>query len=371
MATKIKIVDPEGNGPHAFQSVASALVDAKDGDIILIKHGAKPEVVVRPVAIPGSVSVTLRPYNKDYKPILVLSKENHGKDTSLFKVQHGQLALEQLEIRLDPGSSYDGTQSIVQLGESAQCSFKNCILSLKKTSNLVKLNVVTFIDLNQMAKIDIPSPLKPLPARVEFHECFARGGGNLVNLHGCRLLHVDVKHSLIALSGLLLDINATKQEMGREQGVHWKMERSSVFTSESLFALRANGKGLTTTHAEIEGSLMVALPPAPEQLVQFPEMMTEEKYLEWKGKQNCYAGFKILAEWQRKYEEVKSHYLSLTLPKFEETEKADNALINLWQATPEWFKPSDPEQERLINGFGVPAEIEQRWLASPMKSDDL
>jgi hypothetical protein len=160
--------------------------------------------------------------------------------------------------------------------------------------------------------------------------------------------------------------------MPMDQGVHWKMERSSVFAAESLFSLRAaneKGKGLTTTHAEIEGSLLVALGTAPDQPVVFPELtMKEDRYLEWKGKQNCYANFDKLADWQSKYVDEKSTYGPLMLPKFEEGDRADN-LENLWQATPEWFKLSEADQLRLNGSIGLPAEVEQ--LSSSAGGDAL
>ena len=55
-------------------------------------------------------------------------------------------------------------------------------------------------------------------------------------------------------------------------------------------------------------------------------------------------------------------------PKLTEAPK-----VPLWDATPDLFKPTDPEQEKMLmlNGFGIPPASEQRWLpVLPAKTDE-
>ena len=101
---KIKIVDAEDGGKTlgVFSNLAQALSGAVDGDVIQIKHAENnPEVDVQPVFVKRGISVTLQPF-PGCQPILVLDKDFSEKDTYLFKVQSGRLAIEQLEIRLNP-----------------------------------------------------------------------------------------------------------------------------------------------------------------------------------------------------------------------------------------------------------------------------
>lgn len=363
-----KIVDEkdEGRTPGVYTSVAQALSIAKHRDVILIKHEkGEREVVVQPTSLKPGISVTLKPYSDQYQPILVLDKAFRKKDTYLFEVQDGRLAFEQLEVRLDPDKADFETQSIVQLGEMAQCSFKNCVLSLKTTRNKGELNVVTFIDPNSMMKPDIPGPAPSTSARVEFQECLVRGRGDLVSLRGCRLLQVDVRQSLIALAGSLLDIHAANKVTPLDQGVHWRMDQSSVFTTDSVFALRSSqtGKGLSRTTVKLEGCLLAALTPE-QKLVDATKEDDIATYLDWKCEQNFYAGFHKVRDWGDEHPESKSRHFSsiLMFPKVDE-----QAIQALWDATPEWFQPSELDQERLT-GFGLPPEL--RLLPAPLKSDE-
>ncbi len=363
-APRVKIVDAEDGGMTrgVFSNLAQALSGAVDGDVIQIKHpDSMPEIAVQPVFIKPGISVTLQPF-PGCQPILVLDKIFSKKDTYFFEVQSGRLAIEQMEIRLDPGNADVGIQSIVHLGESAQQSFKNCVLTLK--SETVQLNVATLLDTDRMLKTDMPGASH---ARIEFTDCFVRGRGDLVNLRGCRLLHVEVLNSLIALDGSLLDVQAAGKSMPMDQGVHWKMERSSVFTAESLFTLRSpRGTGLTRTHARIEGCLLVAL--APRQPVVLVDATREDKYLEWEGRQNFYAHFDDLRDWKDQYKDPddKSIYENMTFPKLLD----EKTVKTLWEATPQWFKPMEKTDLERLTGFGVPPDVEQRLLAAPPTVDE-
>jgi serine/threonine protein kinase len=347
-----KIVDADDPTLGVFRSVAEALIGAKDGDVIHIKHGASREVPVSPVSLPRGIAVTLMPH-AGYQPILVLDKTVEKKDSTLFEVQKSKLHILQMGILLDPEAGYDA-RSIVQGGEGAILVFEKCTFTLKAT-NTAQLSVVTFLDLDRTMKMEGPAQA----AHVAFHDCFVRGKGNLVALHGCRLLNVEMTNSLIVLDGSLLDIEAANKAMPMDQG-RWNMAKSSVYTKDSVFALRTkNGKGLTKTHAEIKGSLLASL--APDQAVPLVLLDKDDKlgnFLDWTGEQNFYANFDHLRDdmrdWKDQFRETKSEYSKLTFPQL--TEKM---LGTLWDASPDWFIPLETEQKSII-GFGRPADSEIR-----------
>lgn len=359
------IVDAEDNGktPGVFANLAGALAGAQNDDVIYIKHGDKREVMVPPVVLRPTVSsVTIKPY-EGFQPILVLERSGE-KDATLFRLQKGRLQFEQLEFLLDPGQEAFDSQSVVHLGEAGHCIFKQCVITLR--TEKVQLSAVTFIDLERMMKMDSPAPGG---GRVEFHECFIRGKGDLVSLRGCRLLHVDMKNSLVALDGSLLDITAADKAMAMEQGVRWKMERSSVFTTDSIFALRCmTGVGLTKTEADIKGCLFVSL--LPERPVVLLDMKNSDlgEYLGWKGEQNYYANFDKdkVSEWKSLFSETrasetKAEFGKVGLPKLND----ENRQL-LWDAELDWFRPGEPER---IQGFGLPADSAEK-LKQLLSTDD-
>jgi serine/threonine protein kinase len=349
---KIVDADDRSNTPGVFSTLAEAVIRAKDGDIIYIKHGENRKIVVPPITLRAGISVTIKPHKGGYRPILVLDKDFEKKESALFDVQKSKLHFEDMEFLLDPEAGYS-RRSIVQMGEAADLVFEKCIFSLRAT-NRVELSVVTFVDLDRMMKMETLSP--PALAKVEFHECFIRGKGDLVALQGCRKLNVDMTNSLVALDGSLLNIEAASKTMPMTQGVNWKMERSSIFTTVPVFALNSKpGTVLTETHAKIKDCLLASL--GSDQDVVSPDMDKLSKYLKWECEHNYYANFDKdkLRDWQGKVPEVITDYGKVTFPKL-----SDEAKRTLWDATPEMFKPADPEQERLIREFGLPLDSEQR-----------
>jgi hypothetical protein len=362
-AIRTKIVDADKGGElGVYSTLAAAINEAKDGDTILIRHGKAREVVVKPCTLPNGISITIKPENDGFKPILVLDDNRLDRDLAMFTVQVGALHLHNLELRLDPAKTGFVAQSIVHLGESAQCSFKNCVCTLRRV-NAVQLNVVAFtdLDLGMMMKTEPGSVTIP---RAEFRDCFVRGKGDLISVRGCRPLQVEVEDSLIALAGQLLDTEASNKPMPTDKAMmSWKMTRSSFFTTESAFSLRAKtGKGLAKTDVKLEGCLLAGLTP-DEPIASLMLNDTREdtfgELLSWEGnKQNYYANFNRTLDWKEQFPEMNSEYDKLVFPKI-----TDEVKQNLWDAVPGYFKATDAELGRL-KGYGLQLtpEVEQRLL---------
>jgi serine/threonine protein kinase len=361
-APKKTIVDATDNTGGMFKTLNGALSEAKDGDTIYIRHGDDRDVIVPLILLRPGIVVTLKADKTDdfeFRPRLILNKKFKDNVASFFKIQEGKLEIEGLEIVLDPDKDRDVAQSIVQMG-GAHCIFKNCVFTMR-AANGENLSVVSSIDLDTMMK-DMAAP--PSAGKVEFHDCFVRGTGDLVALNGCRLLHVEMENSLVALDGSLLDIKAAAKPMPMNQGVYWKMKRSSIFTTDSVFALRYKfGDVLTETNADVESCLLGSLRPGKSVVNLEGDLDIREK-LKWKGERNFYADFDKPNEWRDKFE-TKSELGALTLPKL-----TDKNLQTLWDAMPDWFKPADAEQERVILGFGQSAEAEKRSLQSLTEPDE-
>lgn len=350
-APREKIVDPDD---ETSRTLEGALADAVNGDVIYIKHREKSrEVAVAPVTLKPNVSVTLKPYAGHY-PILVFNDPKE-LDAALFKVQRSSLLIEDMNILVDPVPKYR-SRSIVQMGESAHLAFKHCTFSLRASDDNVDLSVVSFLEIDKMAKMEGPSPAA---SRVEFTDCFVRGKGDLISLNGCRKLSVKVKNSVIALNGSLLDIHANSKPMPMSEGVTWEMDRSSIFTSESLFRLRAEDPDtvLTTTHAAIRDCLLTSLVPE-RPIVEMPIDENFKKCLKWDCSHNFYANFDKdkLKDWKNEFSELRSEYEKLTISA---------KLADLWDMPPAALRPTDAEQLDRISDFGRPENADPLLL--PMR----
>ena len=191
-----------------------------------------------------------------------------------------------------------------------------------------------------------------------------RGKGDLVSVRGCRPLQVEVEDSLIALAGQLLDTEASGKPMPTDKAImNWKMTRSSFFTTESAFSLRAKtGKGLAKTDVKLEGCLLASLAPdEPIASLMLNDVREDNvaDYLSWEGnKQNFYANFERMRDWKELFPELNTEYDKLAFPKI-----TDEVKQNLWDAAPGLFKATDAELGRL-KGYGLQLtpEVEQRLL---------
>jgi serine/threonine protein kinase len=358
-----KVVDIESDdstsvpGVKFYRYLQSALGEAEDGDVIYIKHpeGA-PHVEVRPVDLKPNRSVTLKP-EKDCDPILVFDKTVNEKESWLFKIQKSKLQIEQMKIHvIAPTSKYD-LRTVVQAGDAAHLVFKNCAFLMRTGHPDGKTNLVTFFDPDPvMMKSDTPSA----PPRLEFHECFIRGKGDLVALHGCRRLNVDIDASLIALDGSVLDIDAGTKEMPLDEGVQWNMMRSTVLAKKSIFNLRAGAsKGLTVTRAKVRDCLLAALTTEAAPPVVALDKGELKKYLSWDGGHNFYGNFfdpqgDDLVEWKQQVTEVDPKVGKITF-----SPKLDEGLQALREPAADLFKPAE------IAGFGMPPEMQRAFLPLP------
>lgn len=350
-----------GRGPGECESIAEALSRAKSDDIIEIKCDDNREVEVPPLLLRPGISITLKAF-EGFQPILVLDRAYKEKDCGLFKLQEGRLQLEQLEFLLKPGERDDfGSQAIVHLGEAAQCAFKQCVISLR-SEGATRLTAATFLDLERMMKMEAPAPP---PSRLEFHECLIRGKGDLVGLRGCRPLQVDMRNSLAVLDGALLNVNAADKALAMDQGVRWRMERTSAFVTDSLFALRSmTGMGLARTEADVRGCFFGSLQPDRPVVLLDMKSSDLEKYLDWKGEGNFYANFDkdAVREWKNLFSEARE-FGKIAFPKL-----TDERRQALWDAEPDWFRPDQADLERVQN-FGLPAESAMK-LMQLLNNDD-
>ena len=155
-------------------------------------------------------------------------------------------------------------------------------------------------------------PTTPEPATIAYltsvyaraSDSFIRGEGDLVNLCTCRRLQINLRNSLVAVSGSLVDLDVKADEMAPEQGPRVELRQTSVFSREPVFALSSTraGKGLGQVHVDATACLFAALAKRPLIYLKAPDVQSEGqlgKYLDWKGEQNGYARFDKLLEYER------------------------------------------------------------------------
>jgi len=198
----------------------------------------------------------------------------------------------------------------------------------------------------------------------------------------CRPLKVPIKNSLLALSGSMLDVQASGEDVASDQ-VAFELNQVSAFTRDPAFSLRSsakNGKGLGKSKIDAHQCLFAPLerPSRPLVSLEAPDVSVEDQlkdYVQWKGDQNCFPGFSRLLEFQRPNQT--DVMMQLDAKRWENLFKEMNMRTDelsfpsrgdapLWQALPAEFRPMDPPSEFIDMGIGVAAK-EMDALAKSLK----
>jgi serine/threonine protein kinase len=357
-----KIVDPSAKtGGGVYRSLLGALAEARAGDVVLIKHtGYLP---VDPVHLKVDQDITIKPY-EDHRPILILARDTKEFEAALFRIAHAKLRLESLAFELAPTLAEYRSQAVVVLQGSGQCSFKDCLFTLKAAHG-VALCVAAFEGSDAKT---MPMPDRQ-PPRLSFSgPCFVRGEGDLVRVPQSRPFELKMENTAVALDGSLLTVGESKLEtLPAAALARVDLRRVTTYLTGHLVLLEDNlhaGKGLVKTSVTAQDCLF--LPAREKALVQLDGLnykAERERVFAWQGKHNAYGAFdKVLDHTPRM--NVPSPYLDSTDwgMAFNETEKDSESRfvrVRIDSDVPRdaLFSRLSPLQLRvrseLVDGYGV------------------
>jgi hypothetical protein len=203
LAAGTKVVDPEvsqsGNG--FYPSLNQAILDARPGDVILVKPSGAEPVPVDPIRLEKTKDLTVRPFG-DTHPVLTLG-ETPDAGAALFHLYDGTLRLERLQFLLRPRHEKFTAQAVVDVVGQGCCVFEDCVITLDQPGS-VRLGVAMLNEPSGVMKMGPAAPDGQVP-RVFLKRCFVRGEGDLLSVHAGRSLQLKVEDSLIVLNGSLLN----------------------------------------------------------------------------------------------------------------------------------------------------------------------
>jgi hypothetical protein len=298
------VLDPQqadlASGVYATLDQVIAVL--RPGDVVLIRHNG--DLKLDPVSLSRKElgNVTLKPH-PGYHPVLTLKDTAAGEaDTALFRVYDGQLKLEGLEFRLRPGRDEVDAQALVALAGDGQCALKGCVVTLDRSGRKAALAVAS---LPERGKVMPSMEMTPVRSRdqgprLRIDTCFIRGEGDLLWARASRPSELDVKNSLVALSGSLLKVEAAREGAPTTGAMVARLSQVTTYLQGNLLRVQAGKdlKGLTPLQVKPSDCLFLAPPPSAERvlvLVEGPEV--EETALRGKlswgedGGRNGYGGF--------------------------------------------------------------------------------
>ena len=212
-----------------------------------------------------------------------------------------------MELRLQPNGSGFEYQTVVKLLGDGGVQFQHCILTLdgqqmRDGDKPVPLAVVTLAG-SRETKMQMGSA----SSKVIFDSCFIRGKGDLVLSRANRPFKLDMKDSLAALTGSLLNVDAgdgADVAAPSGQKVIVQLKRVTAYLGGHLGRLHAaNLSSLVPMECRPENSFLVAAGDRRKALVHLEGGSSSDKdmarsRLSLTGASNQYANFSPMMDQQ-------------------------------------------------------------------------
>ncbi|HEV3235658.1 MAG TPA: serine/threonine-protein kinase [Gemmataceae bacterium] len=317
------IVDPTANNSVGgiYGTLNAALEDAKPGDTILLR--ATGRVSITPCRLDkAATDLTIKPFDRTYKPLIALSAETLDSEISFFSIQDGKLQLEGLSFLITPrANKFIGfknlfppsreSQTLVRLTGDGTCVFKECLITLDESKNasLAVARIADTAGLMRPAK-GTGAGGEPSP-HIRFEDCFVRGDGDLIASKSGRSFDLEAKNSLVAISGSFMALEANRDNAEAANGsiIPVRLNSVTAYLKGYLVKLKGekDGKGLLPINFEsVEDCLFISA--SNKTLVHLEGMDFGEDKIRsqilWDGKKNLYSNFSQLLDLQSSGDEM-------------------------------------------------------------------
>lgn len=362
------VVEPqdEGSGDGVYKSLADAVSNAKDKDTILLRHNGEIETDPITLSKKGLNELTIKPARK-FRPVLTLGDVTDA-DATLFRVYHGKLALEGLEFKLKPGRREFRTQAVVSLVGDGECLMKDCAATLQRGGDAL-VSLATVAEAGKAMKTETPGGrTREQGPKLTVEGCFVRGDADLVWSKASRPFALDVKDSLLALGGSVVNLEPSPESAmaPASQEVRLALERTTTYLGGHLVRLSTtkDPRGLLPVRCRAESCLFFPASTG-RTLVQLEgpdgdDKAMGDKFVSKDWRQNGYGAFANLLtqetadgmatpvgmdKWRmRTGDDSSLHNLKL--------ERVPPATLPFSRMEPSQFKPPDSARD-----LGAPAKL--------------
>jgi serine/threonine protein kinase len=303
---KLKIVYPnaeaefKGEVPrHVYLTLDAAIADAKNEDLIQIRHDGPLEIPQTTIDKPR-LRLTIKPY-PGAKPVLLSARDNNKVDGSLIRLVEGQLTLEGLEFRLKPRTARPGdvrTLAVVSVVAGRDCTLKNCTVTLEERENASELlAAVVLTD----AEGEMRTGTTPTPNLV-LEQCLLRGRGRGVLIAASRPFDLTLKNSITALAGPVLDVDPAVRNAVNTSVAHVRFDQLTALLGGPLLDFKprreAKPSGWVPVEVSTSRCLFAAFDDQPLVTIDGGDPANLSRILRWENQRsNWYTGFASSALW--------------------------------------------------------------------------
>jgi hypothetical protein len=221
-----------------YTTLRAASYASKPEDTILIRHEGELKVDPMQFNKPELASITIKAA-PGFQPILTLEMVSEA-ETAMFKIFDGKLRLEGLHFRLESRTAKTGmaVQSVVSLSGDGDCVFKQCQITLKRTVD-GSLSVATIPVVNSAMALEMAAPRERHQGpRITLENCFVRGEGQVVTSRANRPFEFQFLQSIAALSGSLVQMEATPEASLEKSEILLKATNSTMYLDGHLLKVQ-------------------------------------------------------------------------------------------------------------------------------------
>lgn len=143
----------------------------------------------------GTRSITVMP-DEDSAPILTPAKGGDRRETTLFRLEAGELRLEGLQFNVKPGEVADAA-AVVSMTGGKKCEMRKCVLTLDEGNAERHAVVASFSD---VGKVMVAKEFTDQPT-VTLQDCFVRGRGGVARAEASVTATVNLNNVGVATEG--------------------------------------------------------------------------------------------------------------------------------------------------------------------------
>jgi len=246
---RILVVEAKGDDtPNGvFGDLGDAVKAARSRDTILIRHDGELKADRVVLNKKDLAELTIRPARR-FRPVLTLDDslfiDEPGTEPTLFRVYFCKLILERLEFHLQPRAGDAGKQTVVTLVGDGECQLRQCVATIQKSATAKTPAFAMVLKLDKAMKPEMPTTrTSDQGPRLSLDRCFIRGDGDLVWTEASRPFAVELKDSLTAISGAIINIDATpgsqKPPEAQKVQVLLTLHQTTTYLGGSLLRLKA------------------------------------------------------------------------------------------------------------------------------------
>ena len=241
-AAGVLVVDPGSNNESDFASLGDAVGAARPDSIIELCFNGRHEE--KPIAL-ANRKVTVRAGN-GFLPVLVFRPReiDPGKyPRDMFNVADGELTLSGIALELDvPRGVPADSWSLFKIGAGEEVTFEKCSLTIRNASDqqTARHPEVAFFRLVPSTGIEIAVADGPagngMPprARIELHDCLARGEAVFLRAEDPQPIDVDWRNGLLATTERFLVADGRERPPTPDETIHVSLEHLTAVVRSGL-----------------------------------------------------------------------------------------------------------------------------------------